>query len=281
MRKFVTMIISGALAISPACARDWPDAGGWSIAEGDDACGMMQDYEGKGETELLLFLNLDGKVVVSIKNSDWSAVDGQKYELEYFLNGKSYGGGAAVGWATSYKKGFLATFGDDFAHDFAAGTSLLIYRGDVLVDQLSLKGTAAGMAMVRRCMAALRADKDAVEREKRRFSHIADDPFASDRTETEKEKFGTTRLIPRGSQAGWFSDADYPSRAQREGREGTTTYKLEVGSDGRVTKCDITSSSGHADLDEAACRIISKRARFDSSAGSGSFEGSQVWHLPE
>ena len=267
-------------AVNPAQARDWPDADGWSIGEGTEYCGMKQEYEGKGDTELLLLLGFDGDVVISVKNSDWSPIDGQKYDLEFYLNGTGYGGGSAVGDADEYKKGFISTFGSNFAQDFAGGSSLAIYRGDTLVDKLSLRGSAAGMAMVRRCVAALKADRDAAARERARFAHIADNPFAVEQTAEEKAKFGEPKPQPRTSPAAWLSDADYPSRAQREERAGTVGYSLDVAADGRVIGCQITKSSGHADLDEATCRLLPRRARF---VGGNAFryEGEQVWRLPQ
>lgn len=280
MRKLLAMSITWALAISPAVARDWPDAGGWSVVETQGACGMSQTYEGKGESELLIWLDEDGDVGLSISNDLWSPVDGQKYEMDYFLNGTSYGGGSAVSSADGSKKGFASRFDSKFMSDFAAGRSLIIYRGELLVDQLSLKGTAAGVAMVRRCMSALKADKAAAERERQRLAHIADDPFAVKQTKTEVAQFGTEQPTPRSPPSAWVSDADYPSRAQREGRQGVTGYRLEVAADGRVTNCTVTASSGHPDLDEATCLIIPKRARFSAGAATV-YENKLNWKLPE
>jgi len=48
--------------------------------------------------------------------------------------------------------------------------------------------------------------------------------------------------------------ADYPVRALREGRQGAVTILLTVGADGRPKSCAIASSSGHVDLDRAACQ---------------------------
>jgi protein TonB len=56
---------------------------------------------------------------------------------------------------------------------------------------------------------------------------------------------------------------DYPNRAQREGREGTVTMRITVGANGRVSACTVTGSSGHSDLDSAACRGMQRYARFE------------------
>ncbi|MDO7834226.1 energy transducer TonB [Sphingobium sp. HBC34] len=96
-----------------------------------------------------------------------------------------------------------------------------------------------------------------------------------------------TRASPRSAPGSWLSDADYPSRAQREERSGTAGFRLEIGADGRVTNCTITSSTGHADLDEATCRLLPKRARFKPAKGSDgaempdTYNGRITWRLPE
>jgi protein TonB len=55
---------------------------------------------------------------------------------------------------------------------------------------------------------------------------------------------------------------DYPLSALRAGHEGTVRFELTIGTDGRVTGCRITESSGYSDLDRATCRLMEKRARF-------------------
>src|SRR3546814_10198618 len=68
----------------------------------------------------------------------------------------------------------------------------------------------------------------------------------------------------------WSSDVcssdltpdDYPSRALREEREGTTGFKLAIDANGKVVDCQITSSSGSPDLDAEACKNLMRRARF-------------------
>ena len=92
---------------------------------------------------------------------------------------------------------------------------------------------------------------------------------------------------PRNNPASWATTNDYPSRALREEREGTTGFRVTVGPDGRVTDCSITSSSGHADLDEAACANITRRARFkpatDGSGNpvQGAYSNRVRWVIPE
>jgi protein TonB len=60
----------------------------------------------------------------------------------------------------------------------------------------------------------------------------------------------------------YFSTDDYPQAALRNEEQGTTAVSLSIGTDGRVTNCTVTSSSGSRSLDDTTCRILRNRARF-------------------
>lgn len=92
---------------------------------------------------------------------------------------------------------------------------------------------------------------------------------------------------PRGNPGSWATPNDYPARALREERAGTTRFRVSIGPDGRVTDCQITGSSGHADLDEATCKNVTRRARFKpalDSAGNpiaDSYSNAVRWEIPK
>ena len=60
-----------------------------------------------------------------------------------------------------------------------------------------------------------------------------------------------------------------------------------IGSNGRVNACEITASSGHAALDEATCKFVTRRARFEPATDSngakvvGSYSSKVTWRIPE
>ena len=100
-------------------------------------------------------------------------------------------------------------------------------------------------------------------------------------------RFTPTGATPRGNPGSWATTNDYPSRALREEREGTSSFRVTVGPDGRVTDCQITSSSGHADLDQATCDNVRRRARFNPAKDgegqptTGSFSSRVRWVIPK
>ena len=70
------------------------------------------------------------------------------------------------------------------------------------------------------------------------------------------------RALPRHPLAAHISDRDYPAAARQNGEQGIVRLSLDVGVDGRVTRCAITRSSGSRSLDVTTCRIVRSRARF-------------------
>lgn len=91
---------------------------------------------------------------------------------------------------------------------------------------------------------------------------------------------------PRGNPGTWATPNDYPSRALREDRAGTTGFRVTVDTNGRVVDCQITSSSGHADLDEATCKNVSRRARFKPALENGqevqgTYSNRVRWVIPD
>ena len=92
---------------------------------------------------------------------------------------------------------------------------------------------------------------------------------------------------PKGNPANWATTNDYPTRALREEREGTTSFRVTVGPDGRVTGCSVTGSSGSPDLDDATCANVTRRARFNPATDgegqptTGSYSNRVRWVIPK
>lgn len=91
---------------------------------------------------------------------------------------------------------------------------------------------------------------------------------------------------PKGDPGLWVTTSDYPASAIRSELEGVVQFRLAIGSDGRVSTCEVTGSSGHPVLDQATCARLTQRARFTpASDGSGalvpgSYSGAVRWQLP-
>ena len=96
----------------------------------------------------------------------------------------------------------------------------------------------------------------------------------------------TASAKPKGNPGNWATTNDYPSRALSQEREGTSGFRVTVNTEGRVSSCTITSSSGHPDLDDATCKNVTRRAKFDPAVSNGtkvdgSYSGRIRWEIPK
>jgi protein TonB len=90
----------------------------------------------------------------------------------------------------------------------------------------------------------------------------------------------------KGNPGQYFGPDAYPAAALRAEAQGRVVAQLTVGTDGRVSGCSVTASSGNSDLDEATCRISKRSVRFtpakDQSGNpiSSSYTLPVRWQLP-
>jgi periplasmic protein TonB len=95
------------------------------------------------------------------------------------------------------------------------------------------------------------------------------------------------KAVPQGSPSRWATTDDYPSRDLREENEGVARFSVQIGTNGRVTGCSITGSSGHPGLDAATCKFVTSRAKFtpaldkEGNPTTGSFSSSVRWVIPK
>jgi TonB family protein len=254
---------------------------GWTIVEGADHCAMFQQYEGKGETQLTVGKSMDGHAILVLSNEGWSAREDQAYDLRYIVGGSTFEGAKSIGTAIdSSRHGFVASFEASFFGAFAKGSGLRVLMGETVVDSLDLQGSAAAMITVNRCVASIKAVIDAADKERRRFSHIADDPFK-----------GTTPVVvptpaSKGREADWVSSDDYPASSLRLKEEGTTAVAYFVNTQGRIEDCRVTTSSGSAALDRATCSALTRRGRYSPQLGADGLPArversfSYTWKMP-
>lgn len=84
----------------------------------------------------------------------------------------------------------------------------------------------------------------------------------------------------KGNPGQFFGPDAYPPAAQRAEAQGRVVARLTVGTDGRVSGCDVTTSSGNGDLDSATCRIAKARVRFTPAQDAGGNPITSSYTLP-
>lgn len=66
----------------------------------------------------------------------------------------------------------------------------------------------------------------------------------------------------KGDPRTWITNDDYPPEAIRLEQQGVSGIAWTINEQGRVENCHVTSSSGSAVLDDTACRLMTRRARY-------------------
>jgi len=96
----------------------------------------------------------------------------------------------------------------------------------------------------------------------------------------------TTNARPANNPGTWIGSSDYPHEEIWNRIEGTTSFRLAIGTDGLVQSCMVTGSSGSSLLDETTCLKVRQRARFHPALNrngkpiAGSWSSRVRWQMP-
>jgi len=151
--RFFIMCISMLFSTSALADYQSQKVAGWDIFAADNnQCFMVGEFEGAGGSVILLGISQDGENYLGVLNSKWSITKGEELQLDYFLTRGVYSDHASIGIESDGKRGFATKFETKFPQYFAQSESLVIIRNGVVVDRLSLKGSALAMVEVLRCL---------------------------------------------------------------------------------------------------------------------------------
>lgn len=78
-----------------------------------------------------------------------------------------------------------------------------------------------------------------------------------------------SRAEPSNNPGTWVRQSDYQRSWLDQNLEGSVGFSVTVGANGRVQGCSVTASSGHSELDNATCRLVTQRARFRPATQGG------------
>lgn len=70
-------------------------------------------------------------------------------------------------------------------------------------------------------------------------------------------------VLPVGNPAKWLDSGDYPRAMLARSQPGIVRFRLSVGADGKPTACHIQRSTNSEGFDDAVCKGVMRRARFE------------------
>jgi Gram-negative bacterial TonB protein C-terminal len=81
--------------------------------------------------------------------------------------------------------------------------------------------------------------------------------------DVEKHKQLTRKVKPVESPGRWVNSADYPLDMLSRGQPAIVEFRLSVNADGKPAACYIQSTTRPKAFDDAVCKSVMRRARFD------------------
>lgn len=78
----------------------------------------------------------------------------------------------------------------------------------------------------------------------------------------------TRPAMPATNPGTWLTPSDYPRDLLAEGKQGMVQVRLSVGPDGRPTQCHIQQSTRPVGFEEAVCKGLMRKSRFEPALGA-------------
>lgn len=140
---------------------------------------------------------------------------------------------------------------------FQSAQTLSILKGDEMIAAISLAGSSAAFEQLEAC-AAQWPDG---------FVPTIPPPLPPMNRVMVPEPDLTTPQEPNLrpeplSASNWITADEYPSGPLSRKEEGRLVMRLSINAQGRVSACEVTETSGYAELDERTCELLRQRARY-------------------
>lgn len=268
----------------------------WLILSDQASCSMAGDYQGTLSVMVVVQPEY-GNVILAFTHPRWKSVKHeQRIPLSVqFLPGSAgwKGEATAINDATMEQPIIGLVFDPkEFARHWRPAIGFVLRSEGEEVGRYTLRGSAAALDAATACANRQWAEAQA---ERQRQVVALENAERANRAKMTMSLQRAEEAIRRKTAAGtpvpilptsWVGGDDWPSGALREGREGIAGYSIDVGTNGMPVACAITSSSGHADLDDTTCTLLMRRARFHAAKdGKGNpirsvYTGRMRWAAP-
>lgn len=235
----IALALHGAGAETPV--RIPPES--WNVHWGDLRCSLVRRSEAAG-TSFFALETLPGSRQWAVRVTgpiwpDGALDDPSRLGVTFHPGGAAVTGRAVVEPADASPTLTYHGVPESLLDSFAAAESVRVARGDRLLLEIAVPGSARAVTAVRDCEASA-------------MREWGIDPTARP----------AVPAVPRRNLASLVLPSDYPRDALTGGHGGTVVVRLSVDASGRVRECAPVASSGHAGLDRQSC-AVARRARYE------------------
>lgn len=167
-------------AAFPALGQQWPTTGNFDVSEVEGGCILTGSFEIDGRSDVELFVaSRPDAVRIALASQDWSKPEPSfEVTFQFHPGVASYTGQASALTLDGIGNGFVLEFRPNVLDAFASASTMMVKRGETVVDHIDLHGTAAATATLRRCTAAVTAREAGQARRAKEFEYVPRDPFA-------------------------------------------------------------------------------------------------------
>ena len=268
--------VSIIAAASPAAAQSSKDplvlkpSSAWHVDYADDRCRLARQF-GEGDEQVYAFfdrygpseyfrLTVAGKPVkTSVEKADAAVQFGPSEAQQeiLFFNGNLgkqpallFAGSVRVAPATASEFAAATKRDDDDRIDFAPISE---------ARQKAIRYLSIGKPLRR----AVTLETGSMRAPFAALDKCIDNLMTNWGIDTEKHKTLTRKLKPQQSPGKWVVSSDYPLDMLASGQPAIVEFRLSVGVDGIPTACYIQSTTRPKEFDDAVCKSVMRRARFD------------------
>ena len=245
----------------------------WQIGFGGDFC-LLINGSSPNDESIMFVVHRGGTALLNLTKLGklTSSIEGASIQIRI--------GSSEFPAIFTGRAGHVAALdlGDEFTEEFQQNELLeLMIDGDVAVSY-SLVGSSAAFDELSECLEKVEAGTDWM-------------PIVSPGPEIAEPNlegpFPPSRKLQPIDPGDWVIPRDYLMSALRQEHQGVVRFRVRVGVDGRVQSCDVTGSSGHFEMDQHTCDLITERAHFepatndDSELTSSTWSNAVRWSIPE
>lgn len=197
IKLYIATLVTFFAFHSPIIARDWPNIKGWEVHEIDNtSCITINEFEGKGNSKIAILKYINGDSVFLFDNENWSIEKDKQYFITFEIDKSAFiPEKFALGYGDIINRGIAIEINKHIFEALFKGSSInIIYwpgitqndkypdndkEDPLLIDSLSLFGSGAAIGQLERCLDHIRNVSEADRREKQKFDHLPNNPFAN------------------------------------------------------------------------------------------------------